>query len=442
MASKKSIFNERICRNLEEHWHINFVVIGSRNWFENSFEDGVVEKLKVIYADEDIKAVEKVIEYLGTQQVLGADSETMGADKRSGLDPWRPDSRLLLLQLGTADQVWIIQPEYVHMFKNLLENPEITFILQNSVFDYKFLHVKYGIEIAKMFDTMINEQILTSGRAGMRVGLADLCRRYKPYRLISKDQRKEFINFQQRGNKFSWQMIYYAARDIVLLFPILEEQYVLLKKYNLTQTASDEFNLLPCTAMMETGGVYINQKTLGYAIAYWKERQIELEDQIIKLYEEEMSGKKSKSLMLIEGVGERIDVGSATQKRKLLRDLGFEVDNIQRETLVGIDHEVARLLGEYSEVIKVTSTYGDNLLKRINPLNGRLHPEFNQLGMGDLDSKGASRTASIATGRYSSNFQQMPKAKTRYAVVKDETLINQLNQIKRQQTNEKTEERV
>ena len=435
MASRKPIFTERIARNLEEYWPINFTVIGSAQWFEESFEAGAAEKLTKIYADEDEAAVDEVVNFLATQKEVGLDTETMGTDRRAGLDPWREGSRLLLLQIGTADRVWIVQPEYIYKFKDLLENKDITFLLHNGVFDYKFILIKYGIEIAKMKDTMISEQILTAGRAGMRVGLADVCRRYKPYRLISKDQRKEFINFKERGNTFSWRMIYYAARDIVLLFPIAEEQKLLLTKLNLIQTSIDEFNLIPCTAQMETGGVYINQKTLEYAIAYWKERQIELEDEIIRIYEEETKGTRKSSLLLIEGVGERMNVGSATQKKKLLKDLGFEVDNIQRDTLKEIDHDVARLLAEYSEVIKITSTYGENLLQRINPATGRLHPEFNQLGLGDLDSKGGVRTASISTGRMSSNFQQMPKPKLRFGLVKDEALINQLNELKRQKTN-------
>ncbi len=54
MAGKKSVLYERISRNLEEYWPINFVVVGNRNWFETSFEPGVVEKLSVIYADEEV----------------------------------------------------------------------------------------------------------------------------------------------------------------------------------------------------------------------------------------------------------------------------------------------------------------------------------------------------------------------------------------------------
>ena len=35
---------------------------------------------------------------------------------------------------------------------------------------------------------------------------------------------------------------------------------------------------------------------------------------------------------------------------------------------------------EYKEAIKVTSTYGENFLKQINPVSGRIHTNFNQLG--------------------------------------------------------------
>ena len=35
---------------------------------------------------------------------------------------------------------------------------------------------------------------------------------------------------------------------------------------------------------------------------------------------------------------------------------------------------------EYKEAVKVTSTYGENFLKQINPVSGRIHTNFNQLG--------------------------------------------------------------
>lgn len=439
MAGKKQTRFERIAQPVEEYWEVPFVMIGDTQWYANSFEAGALNKVECINIDTDREAVDRVIRYLQSQPAVGIDTETMGADKRSGLDPWRDDSKLLLFQIGTANSTWIVQPEYTHLFKGILEDPNIIHILQNAVFDYKYLKAKYLIEIENIFDTMLGEQILTAGRSGLRVSLAELCRRYRPYRLISKDQRDEFINFQDRGYKFSWKMLYYAARDINLLFPIREQQLTLLTKYKLNQTSDIEFKLIPCTAMMELGGTYINQKTLGYAISYWKSEQDRLEKAIIALYEEEQKGKKKKNLTLIEGIGTKVDVGSTTQKKAILEAFGYAVDNIQRETLKEIDHEVARMLAEYSGVTKITSTYGDNLLKRINPVNGRLHPEFNQLGLGDAAGNKGGKD-SIATGRYSSDFQQLPKPNPHFAVVSDSDLIKRLTKKRELNNGTQTQE--
>ena len=149
---------------------------------------------------------------------------------------------------------------------------------------------------------------------------------------------------------------------------------------------------------------------------------------------------KKKNLMLIEGIGETLKIGGAAHKKQILSDFGFVVENAQRDTLEKIDHDVARLLVEYSVVTKVTTTYGTNLLARINPLTGRLHPEFNQLGMGD-SAKGLSLNKdSIATGRMSSDWQQLPKPYHRYAPVTDTTLINSLNQLRKEKANESTQD--
>jgi DNA polymerase I-like protein with 3'-5' exonuclease and polymerase domains len=435
IRKKKAPAFERIASPIEEYWEVPFVMIGDTNWFNTSFETGALDNVTCINVDTDREEVSKVLLYLSGAGMLGIDTETMGDDKRSGLDPWRADSRLLLFQIGTADSTWIVQPEYVLLFRSVIEDPNIIHILQNAVFDYKFLKAKYKIEIANIYDTMIAEQVITAGRSGMRVSLAEICRRYEPYRLISKDQREEFVNFKNRNYKFSWKMLYYAARDINLLFPIRTNQLTTLQHFQLLQTSTLEFQLIPCTAMMELGGVYINQVTLGHAISYWTSEQVRLETAIIELYQAELKGKKKKNLMLIEGIGETLTVGGPAQKIEILKTFGFKVENAQRETIEGIDHDVARLLAEYSGVMKITSTYGDNLLKRVNPINGRLHPEFNQLGMGEI-AAGAHRD-SIATGRYSSDFQQMPRPNPVYAVVTDNELINKLTKMRETKCQEK-----
>jgi DNA polymerase-1 len=66
--------------------------------------------------------------------------------------------------------------------------------------------------------------------------------------------------------------------------------------------------------------------------------------------------------------------------------------------LARINHPFTNKLLEYRKSSKRVSTYGEEFLRNINPVTGRIHPEFNQLGAN--------------TGRFSSespNFQNLPK---------------------------------
>ena len=423
----KSRSIEIISYPIEEHIPINYYVVGYESWLENGFEIGAVplsKRIVVTIGKEDI-VLKPVLEKLLSLDILGLDTETTGEEKRSGLDPWREGSRLLLMQLGNEDIVYIIQPDLVPKFKGVLENKEQTHLGQNIVYDFKYLYVKYGIHINNIYDTMLAEQLLTSGLNGMRVGLADLARRYKPYRMISKEVREDFVHFKERGERISSKMIYYAARDITLLFPVMKEQKPLLAKWNLGVVAQDEFNVVPVTASMELHGVNLDRDTLKLALVYWEERQKELEIEILKIYNQE-SGKKHKdSYTLLPDVQKVFDLNSPAQKLKALQDLGFDIEDVRRDTLDTLDHPIAIALSQYSNVMKIISTYGENLLKRVNPKTGRLHPEFNQLGSGDID---LSKKGTIATGRYSSDFQQMPKPENRFAEVKN---VDELEFVKK-----------
>jgi DNA polymerase-1 len=413
---------------LEERWEIPFKVIGYPEWFANSFEEGaVLETEKVIvrhgHEEEDLKASKA---WLRIQKALGVDTETTGADKRSGLDPWREGSRLLLMQMGTLKGVYLIDPALVEFFKDILESTEILHLGHNLVYDFKYIFTKYKIHMENLYDTMLGEQLLTSGLYGLSVSLAAVARRCPPFRLISKDTRKDFIEFKERGEKFSREMLYYAARDINLLFPIMEFQEADLLKKNMRVVAQDEFDIIPVTAMMEIGGVFINRDTLNRSLKYWHARRDELEKQILNIYDQEMSKQGHKRLSLLPEYKEVFDLDSQAQKLAALREIGFDIEDVKRDTLEELDHEIAKLLAEYSEVTKITSTYGENLIARINPQTGRLHPEFNQLGSGDMEAKkGREKKGTIATGRYSSDFQQLPKPEERYTPVTDEE-VNQV----------------
>lgn len=422
-VSKKGQIIEIVSTQLEEFIPIKFVIVGTPAWLDSAFEqDALDAAFRILRVTDDLQ-MHRVLEWLDKHVHHFIDTETTGEDKRSGLDPWHPKSKLLMMQIGNADLVFIVDPALVHLLKSHLENPAHIHVFQNGVFDWKYIQAKLGIHINHFYDTMLSEQLLTSGRS-LPVNLAAIARRRPPYRIISKAVRKEFVEFK---GKFTKEMVYYAARDIVLLPPIMEDQLAILKKLDMEVVANDEFNLIPVTGSMELGGVPFSTKTLRLALLYWEERQLELEAQILHAYDQRMNARGANKGTFEElGFTWEFDVGSNAQKLAALRELGLKkgdelIEDVKRDTLDEINDPIAELLGQYSECVKITSTYGQNMIDRINPETKRLQVEFNQLGHGDMEKAGKATT--IATGRYSSDFQQLPKAMNRYSLVKGPELL-------------------
>lgn len=417
-ASRRDSSIEVICTPLEEHISVKCVIVGKSEWIDSHFmPDAISWAYRVVRVSEP-SHLHRVREWLDKHKYHFIDTETTGADKRSGLDPWHPQSRLLMMQIGNDEVVFVVDPDLIPEFSQYLENPDFIHVFQNGVFDWKYIFAKYKIHINHFYDTMLAEQLLTSGKLGMPVNLAAIARRRPPYRIITKKVRKEFIEFK---GKFTKDMVYYAARDVVLLPAIMYDQMSQLKKLDMEVVASDEFNCIPVTGSMELGGVPFSERTLRLSLEYWVQKQKDLETKILAEYDKRMNQKGATTGYLLPDMKFEFDVNSNASKLSALRNLGLEIDDVQRDTLEELSDPIAALLGEYSEAVKVTSTYGENMINRINPVTKRLQVEFNQLGHGDIESK-AGKATTIATGRYSSDFQQLPKARNIYDLVRGEEL--------------------
>lgn len=411
-----------ISAQLEEFFPINYQVLGRPEWIRDAFEEDALLASQIVYIS-DAKELSEPIEWLKRQPEHTIDTETGGPGKKGGLEPRNPESRILLFQIGTAERVLLVDPYLIPEFREVLESDEWLHILQNAVFDFEFILSKYNIHLGRMLCTMLQEQLLTAGRSGIGVGMEDIVRRYYPHRLITKELRKLFGNIE----RFTRKMVYYGARDVAVLPPVRAAQAKELSRFHMTDVSALENDIIPCTAMMELGGVPFDCRVLGLALTWWKQREAMLADRIIRMYDEEVGKQGEKSLFLIEGMREVFDLNSAGQKLAALKRLGVEVEDTRRDTLEGINTPFTKLLVEYSEVAKIVSTYGDSLIARVDQATGCLYPEFNQLGSGDLDAaRGRVKKTSIATGRYSGDFQQLPRSEPRFSVVNDPLLLAQV----------------
>jgi ribonuclease D len=418
--AKKPINVSVVSRQIEEDIHVPFHVIGTPEWIDGSIGEDAVPSQDVtrVCSISNLCGVKK---WLSARKELGVDSETGGDNKRDGLDPLSDSSRMLLFQLGTPEMVYLIEPKLVPEFKDILEDQDKLFITQNGVFDFKFVLGKYGVHfinyhyhvkkrvyVPALYDTMLAEQLITAGLYGVQVGLEELAEKYPPHRLISKAVRREFIDM--RG-VLEYRHLYYAARDVYLLFDIKAGQLLEVKKHKgMWERMQIEFCAVPGTADAELTGFDLDAMRIGYTLEYWVKKAKDIRAKVNKTANDELAKKGLKPNFVLPDCDVVFDLDSSSKKMAMLKMLGFDVKDTKRETLLALDSPIGQLLGDYSECTKIISTYGKGMLDRRSKTDGRLHPEFNQLGAGDIEKrKGGDKATTIATGRWSSDAQQFPR---------------------------------
>jgi hypothetical protein len=143
-------------------------------------------------------------------------------------------------------------------------------------------------------------------------------------------------------------------------------------------------------------------------------------DRILELFELEKKDHKDDKNNLIPELSGIINLNSNVDKLRALKEIDIDLDNIQRSSLKDLagdknftaqQRELARELAEYTRITKMTSTYGKNMVNKINTTTNRWHPRFHQLGSGEGASRSGSveDSSTVATGRFSSDAQQLPK---------------------------------
>ena len=314
----------------------------------------------------------------------------------TGLDPYL--SKLLLLQIGTPTKAYVFDARKVDLsfLKPLLEDPKYLKIIQNGKFDYALIKVKLGVTVNNIFDTMLAEQVLTAGISRRSTSLKDIAKRYLDIELDKDWESYNWENLALTRVEFTKRHLTYASNDVLLLFPIFEKQFAKIKEENLVKTAQLEFAVLPVVAEMEIKGSLID-------VAKWRKNLEELkkkrdllarqiQDEIRPLY-------NTQQVDLFGNNADVININSQQQLMELFNDkLHLNLPATGEEHLSKSGHPVAKLMLEYRGVEKLISAFGENLLVKIHPKTGRLHPDFMQLG--------------ADTGRFSCNspnLQQIPK---------------------------------
>jgi DNA polymerase I-like protein with 3'-5' exonuclease and polymerase domains len=332
----------------------------------------------------------KAIEILATQPVVGLDTET------TDLDPYT--SRLRLIQLATADRVYIVDfdhftngnAEALAPLRRLLEAPRPIKIAHNAKFDAKFIKHNLGVDLGGLFDTLLASQLIGAGDIEERHGLETVASRYLN-EAVDKSERLSNWNFE-----LTEAQLEYAARDAAVLLPLREKLIDRLKSESLVKVAQLEFECVMPVVDIELAGFYMHKERWLEQLSIVEKRRVELAEQLQQVLAEE----SSQGSLFGGPQREDINLDSQQQLTKALTRLGIPVPASTRNWVMqplAVEYPIIGTLLEYRTVQKALTSYGENLIAMINPVTNRLHADFRQIG--------------APTGRFACtnpNIQQVP----------------------------------
>src|SRR6266404_6726690 len=330
---------------------------------------------------------------LFNKQAIGLDTET------TELDPYL--GRLRLVQLATPAGVHIIdlnalgngdlsKQDAMSSLRSLLAAPKPIKIAHNAKFDAKFIKHNLGVDLGGIFDTLLASQLIGAGDIEERHGLETVASRYLS-EAVDKTERLSNWNFE-----LSEAQLEYAARDAAILLPLREKLIERLRSDSLVACAQLEFECVTTVADIELAGFYMHKDRWLEQLSLVEKRRAELSEELQDILAEESSQGS------LFGGPQRDDINldSHQQLTQALERLGIPVPDSTRNWKLqplALEYPVIATLLEYRTVQKALTSYGQNMIDLINPITGRLHADFRQIG--------------APTGRFSCtnpNIQQVP----------------------------------
>ena len=336
-----------------------------------------------------ITTVEESLKLLEPLSIVGLDTET------EGFDPYT--KKLKLLQLGCYDFQVVIDCETIdiQLYKSYLESDRL-FLGWNLKFDLKFLF-RYNIVPKKVFDGFLAEKLMWLG--------------YPPgiHSLSLKTAGETYCNIELdktvRGKihyaGLATDVIKYSADDVKYLEPIMNKQKEELAKKGLLVAMEYENRFVFPLAYCEYCGIKLD-------IDKWKAKmikdQIRVDNAMANCNKWLIENEPNSPYIFINRQGDlftgfnlepqvKLNWNSAKQLIPLFEKYGVNVTVEDKEkggTKKSIDAKTLKpqkdkcslipIYLEYREAVKVTSTYGENFLKQVNPVSHRLHTNYSQMG--------------------------------------------------------------
>lgn len=381
----------------------------------------LVTKQQSLWASDRYKVIsaEEALELLAPLNVVELDTETMG------LDPYTKE--LLTVQLGCADFQVVIDCTSVdiHLFKEYIENPQRMFLGWNIKFDLKFLYHQRIIPM-RVYDGYLAEKLLW---LGYPAGMHEMSLKAASINYLGVDMDKS-VRGKIIQTGLTEDVIVYAAGDVSYLGKIRDKQLIELEKKGLLKAIDFENEFVKCLAYIEYCGAKLDVDKWKIKMATDLNNLEKYEAELNEWVEESEYSSKYCSVNiqgdLFNGFDTKprchINWTSSQQVIPLFEGLGLNLKVLDKKTKhykKSVDIKVVEpqasksplipIYIKYKKAAIIVNTFGQKFLNLINPVTGRIHANFNQLG--------------TDTGRLSStepNLQNLPHdAQTRACFVSD-----------------------
>ncbi|GAB3335672.1 hypothetical protein GCM10027299_44900 [Larkinella ripae] len=369
------------------------------DWTETESVESQHEPRRTIYSVvHDYRLVDtaslrqSLVHYLNQQETLCFDSET------TSTDPVEADLVGLSFSYRKGEAFYVPVPAereaakaIVEEFRSVFENPAILKVGQNLKYDMLMLK-KYGVEVqGKLFDTMVAHYLIEPEQRHNMDIMALTHLNYDPVSIETLIGKKGPKQLTMRDVEIQ-KVVEYAGEDADITLQLKDTFGPMLEKNQLNKLFDEvEMPLVRVLGEMELGGVKVDINALKDLSATLETDMRQVQGEIYEL------------------AGGPFNIGSPKQLGEVLFDK-LKLDNKAKKTKTGqyatgeevlteleADHEIARKILDYRELVKLKNTYVDALPLLISPRDGRIHTSFNQ--------------AVAATGRLSStnpNLQNIP----------------------------------
>jgi len=363
----------------------------------SEYDRKALEGFTIYFIDKD-EDVRQGLELIETDKI-GVDTET------TDLDPTVKKARLRLVQIYCKDSdravafdIFKLSQEMREEIALFLEDETRLKIFHNAKFDLKWLRKHLDCYIMnRVYCTMLAHQLVCCGDEYERHNLVHVAEKFCNVRL---DKTERLSNWSQEN--LSDDQIVYGCLDTRYLPKIYEKTRELLSDQQQLRVAKIEFEAIPAFAEIELTGIWLNVQRWVSNVSRQHLRMIRLESKISQML------NPMNTLFEVS----TFKVSSPLQLKKKLKEAGVQVPLVkdkktgEMKESTAIDHlekikdkhPSIPLLIKYGSIKQYHNAFGLKYLRHLNELDGRLHPNINQIGP--------------LTGRssfYEPNLQQVPQ---------------------------------